>query len=80
MAPILAVLGATGKQGSSVVNAALQDGTYKVRAITRDVNSESAKALTARGVELVTADVNSEQSLIKAFEVCGCSSIPFPFY
>lgn len=69
MAPILTIIGATGAQGSSVVNSALQDGIYKVRAITRNVNSEKAKALAARGVELATADVNSEQSLTKAFEV-----------
>ena len=75
MAPILTVIGATGRQGSSVVNAALEDGTYKVRAITRNVNSEKAKALASRGVELTTADVNSEQSLIKAFEVSRCSYI-----
>ena len=69
MAPILTVIGATGKQGASVVNAALQDGTYKVRAITRNINSEKAKAFAARGVELATADIDSEESLIKAFEV-----------
>lgn len=70
MAPILTVIGATGRQGSSVVTAALEDGTYNVRALTRNVNSEKAKALASRGVEVRTADVDSERSLIKAFEVC----------
>ena len=77
MAPILTVIGATGKQGSAVVDAALQDGTYKIRALTRNVNSEKAKALAARGVELTTADVNVEHSLAKAFEV---NSYLYSFY
>jgi uncharacterized protein YbjT (DUF2867 family) len=70
MSAILIVIGATGSQKGSVVNRALKDGQYKVRGITRDVNSDKAKTLAARGVELVTADLNDEQSLIKAFEVC----------
>jgi uncharacterized protein YbjT (DUF2867 family) len=69
MAPILTVIGATGAQGGSVLNQALKDGKYKVRAITRNVNSDKAKALASRGVEVVAADVNNEQSLTKAFEV-----------
>jgi len=68
MSPILTVIGATGVQGSSVVSHALKDGTYKVQGITRNVNSDKAKALASQGVELVTADVNDEASLIKAFE------------
>lgn len=74
MSPIITVIGATGVQGGSVVDAALKSGNYKVRAITRNINSDKAKALAARGVELATADLNDEQSLIKAFEV----SVPFP--
>ena len=54
------------------MNAALQEGKYKVRGITRNVNSEKALALANSGVDLVAADVNSEQSLIKAFEVSWC--------
>ncbi len=69
MSPILSVIGATGAQGSSVVNSALKDGTYKVRAITRKVDSDKAKALAAKGVEVVAADLNDEESLVKAFEV-----------
>jgi uncharacterized protein YbjT (DUF2867 family) len=52
-----------------VVDAALKSGIYKVRAVTRNVNSDKAKALAARGVELVTANLNDEESLIKAFDV-----------
>ncbi len=69
MSPIITVIGATGVQGGSVVDAALKSGLYQVRAITRGVNSDKAKALEARGVEIATADLNDEQSLIKAFDV-----------
>lgn len=65
---IISVIGATGVQGGSVVDALLKDSIYSVRAITRNTNSEAAKALTARGVEVVTADVNDLSSLTRAFE------------
>ena len=73
MTPILTVVGATGLQGGSVINSALKDAKYKIRAITRDANSLKAQALTSKAIEVVSADVNDELSLIKAFEVHKCS-------
>jgi uncharacterized protein YbjT (DUF2867 family) len=69
MSSILTVVGATGAQGGSVIDSALKAGTYKVRAVTRNIDSEKAKALAARGVEVVAANLNDEQSLIRAFDV-----------
>jgi hypothetical protein len=40
---IIAVVGATGKQGGGAVDALLKDGTFAVRAITRDSGSAKAK-------------------------------------
>ncbi|KAF1344378.1 hypothetical protein BDV97DRAFT_52299 [Delphinella strobiligena] len=68
MSKILTVLGATGVQGGSVVTAALKSNLYKVRAITRNVNSDAAKALSAQGVDVVAANLDDEESLVKAFE------------
>ena len=68
MSKIVAVIGATGVQGGSVVSAFLEDETFKVRGITRNPESEKAKALAARGLEVVRADLNDEASLVKAFE------------
>ncbi|PVH76452.1 putative hscarg dehydrogenase [Cadophora sp. DSE1049] len=68
MAPILTIVGATGVQGGSVLEAALKSGLYNIRAITRNTASAKAKDLQARGVEIVSADLDSEESLIKAFE------------
>lgn len=69
MSNILAVFGATGQQGSSVINHVLDDPElsrkYEIRAITRDVNSEKAKTF-ANKVEVVQGDVHNRASLEKA--------------
>lgn len=66
---IIAVVGATGAQGGGLVRAILEDkkGPFAARAITRDVNSEKAKALAEAGAEVVAADVDDVKSLKKAF-------------
>ncbi|KAJ5504131.1 HSCARG dehydrogenase [Penicillium fimorum] len=68
MSKLLTVIGATGAQGGSVVAAALKSGVYKIRGVTRNVDSDASKALVSKGVEMVTADVNDESSLLLAFE------------
>ncbi|HVB29795.1 MAG TPA: NmrA/HSCARG family protein [Terriglobia bacterium] len=66
---IIVVAGATGAQGGGLARAILSDpsGGFAVRALTRDVNSEKAKALARQGAELVSADVDDPESLKKAF-------------
>jgi uncharacterized protein YbjT (DUF2867 family) len=66
---IIAVAGATGAQGGGLVRAIMADknGPFRARALTRDVNSDKAKALAALGAEVVAADVDDEESLKKAF-------------
>jgi uncharacterized protein YbjT (DUF2867 family) len=67
---IIAVAGATGAQGGGLARAILADpkGEFAARALTRDVNSEKAKALAKAGAEVVAADVDDLQSLERAFE------------
>ena len=67
---IIAVVGATGAQGGGLVRAIAADpgGGFVARAITRDVNSDKAKALAKLGAEVVAGDVDDESSLRKAFE------------
>ena len=67
---IIAVVGATGAQGGGLVRAILDDpdGGFAARAITRDVNSDKAKALAARGVEVVAADSDDAASLERALQ------------
>ena len=66
---IIAVMGATGSQGGGLVRAIQSDpgGGFVARAITRDVNSDKAKALKDLGAEVVAADIDDEASLKKAF-------------
>lgn len=67
---IIAVVGATGAQGGSLVRAIQADvnGEYRARAIVRDVNSEKAKALAALGAEVVAGDLDDPGSIERAFE------------
>ena len=74
MSKLLTVVGASGTQGYFLIETALKDGNYKIRGVTRNPSSEKAKALAARGVEIVQADVNDEASLTKAFEVSVTAS------
>lgn len=66
----IVVLGATGAQGGGLVRAILADksGDFAVRALSRNVNSDKAKALAALGVEVVAGDADDVESLAKAFE------------
>ncbi|PLB53998.1 NmrA-like family protein-like protein [Aspergillus steynii IBT 23096] len=64
---IISILGATGIQGGSVVDALLDNKAYQIRAITRNRASEAAQKLVKRGVEVVQADAGDVSSLITAF-------------
>ncbi|QRV75112.1 NmrA-like family domain-containing protein 1 [Ceratobasidium sp. AG-Ba] len=68
--PIIAVCGATGFQGGSVVKHILQDGKFAVRALTRKVNGAAAKELSEAGAAVVYADFDSLDSLCLAFKGC----------
>ncbi len=59
----IAVIGATGAQGSGVVNALVKEGSFNVRAITRNPKKYSGKAH-----EIVSGDLNNVQSLKDAFK------------
>ena len=67
---IIAVLGATGAQGGGLVRSILADksGDFTARALTRDVNSDKAKALADLGAEVVAVDIDNYESLKKAFD------------
>ena len=68
----IAVAGATGAQGGGLVRAILSDPqkTYRVRALTRDANSDKAKELAKLGAEVVSANVDDLDSLKRAFDGC----------
>ncbi|KAL5371263.1 hypothetical protein DPSP01_014388 [Paraphaeosphaeria sporulosa] len=66
MSKILAVFGATGQQGGSIVDYVLRDPKlsqqYTIRAITRNLTSEKAKQLNNK-VEVVHGNISDRPSL-----------------
>jgi uncharacterized protein YbjT (DUF2867 family) len=66
---IIAVIGATGAQGGGLVRAIVSDPAsgFAARAITRDVNSDKAKALAKLGAEVVAANLDDVESVKRAF-------------
>jgi uncharacterized protein YbjT (DUF2867 family) len=66
---IIAVVGATGAQGSGLVRAILDDpaGGFAARALTRNPDSAAARELADLGAEVVAADVDDRASLERAF-------------
>ena len=60
---IIAVVGSTGLQGKGVVNALKKDGSFTVRAITRNPDKYNGLA-----DEVVLGDLNNPESLTNAFK------------
>jgi len=69
------VTGATGKQGGAALRH-LRERGFPVRALTRDPNSDKARALVGRGTEVVRGDLNDSASLTRALDgVYGVYSV-----
>jgi uncharacterized protein YbjT (DUF2867 family) len=67
--PLISVVGATSKQGRSVATTLLKSNQYRVRALTRNRESEEARGLTALGAEVVVAPLGPghQKELVAAF-------------
>ena len=63
----IAIVGATGNQGSSVARTFLALPNWHVRCLTRTPSSSSAQSLGALGAELVQCDLSDLPSLTRAF-------------
>jgi uncharacterized protein YbjT (DUF2867 family) len=65
----IAVVGATGAQGGGLARAILHDpdGGFRVRALTRNPESDRAAELARHGAEVVRADLDDPASLRDAF-------------
>ena len=69
--PIIAVCGATGAQGGSVVTALLLSKKFKVRALTRNPEGDKAKTLRDRGCEVMKIDFDQSLEEMKpSFDGC----------
>ena len=66
MSKLLTVFGATGLQGGSLIQYALQNPllseTYRFRGVTRDASKASAVTLKEKGVEIVEVNALSRKS------------------
>uniref|UniRef100_A0A452QK02 NmrA-like family domain-containing protein 1 n=1 Tax=Ursus americanus TaxID=9643 RepID=A0A452QK02_URSAM len=60
---LVVVFGATGAQGGSVARTLLEDGTFRVRVVTRDPGQKAAKELRLQGAEVVQGDQDDEASM-----------------
>ncbi|CAI7637241.1 unnamed protein product [Penicillium glandicola] len=72
MSKLITIFGATGNQGGSIIDAILADNQlskeFKIRGITRDTTKKSAQELAKRGVDVVSADLGSVESLTAAWK------------
>src|ERR1700726_1200895 len=67
--PLVTVVGALSKQGRSAAHSLLQSGRYRVRALTRRVDSPEAQSLAREGAKLVNVplEVGHKNNLVNAF-------------
>ncbi|KAJ2931341.1 hypothetical protein H1R20_g5667, partial [Candolleomyces eurysporus] len=67
---LIVVTGATGQQGGSVIDWLLKEpaGEFTIRAVSRNPSSEASQALTAKGIEVVKADLSSLEETTAAFK------------
>jgi uncharacterized protein YbjT (DUF2867 family) len=72
---IILVTGATGNQGGAIARRLLSQG-FRVRAMTRNPDSDKARFLTRLGAQVVQGDFDEPQSLERALEgVWGAYSV-----
>lgn len=67
MKPIAVVVGATGKQGTGIVETLLAGRAFQVRAISRDVSSAASKYLASLGAQLCEGSSSSVDQLTRHF-------------
>lgn len=67
--PLITIVGVLGKQGYSVARTLLESGRYRVRGITRRINSQEAIQLAEQGAELVSLplDIGHKTEFVEAF-------------
>jgi uncharacterized protein YbjT (DUF2867 family) len=63
---VVAVVGATGRQGGAVTRHLLAEG-WQVRALTRKPESTAARDLAAHGAVVIRADMDDPDTLSNAF-------------
>ena len=69
----IVVFGATGAQGGGLVHSILNDAEkeFSVRAVTRNPDSDSAKALKEAGAEIIQANIDNYEKHINDNNAVG---------
>ena len=71
MSKLIAVFGATGNQGGSVLRSLSKNGKYQLKAVTRNAKSSKAKELaTMKNVSVAEADLDDKESVDLALKDC----------
>jgi hypothetical protein len=67
--PLITIVGALSKQGRSAAYTLLQSGRYRVRALTRRVDSPEAQKLARQGAELMSVplELGHKKDFVNAF-------------
>lgn len=67
--PLITIVGVLGKQGLSAARTLLDSGRYRVRGITRRIDSPDARSLAEQGAELVSLPLNLgyKKDFVEAF-------------
>ena len=67
--PLITIVGIMGKQGHSAAHALLKSGRYRVRGITRRIESPEALSLMEQGAQLVSIplDLGYQKDFVEAF-------------
>jgi len=65
---IIVVFGATGRQGGSVVDSLLKENKWEIRGVTRDPQSEAAKSLAQKGIQVVQANSSNNEDLERVID------------
>ncbi|WP_255524612.1 NmrA family NAD(P)-binding protein [Pedobacter riviphilus] len=67
--PLITIVGVLGKQGLSAARTLLESGQYRVRGITRRIDSPDAQLLAQKGAELISLPLNLgyKKDFVEAF-------------
>jgi uncharacterized protein YbjT (DUF2867 family) len=67
--PLITIVGVLGKQGLSAARTLLESGRYRVRGITRRIDSPEAEGLARQGAELISIPLNLgyQKDFVEAF-------------
>ncbi|CAM4930922.1 unnamed protein product [Rotaria socialis] len=68
MKPVIVVVGATGQQGGSVINALINSNKWTVRGLSRNISLEGSQKLIANGAQMISCNIDCFDECVEAFK------------